>query len=223
MTEDRKTKFVGPAATSAADALKLAMGGSLASDALKLAGITSSAREALKIAGISGLKPELLASIGKITAPSDALKSAGVGRLNTIVSPSIGAAGAAVDALRAASAPSLSGVLDATRHLADGRYAVTVSPSRGADSLKQVEGGVQRERPVARMQVPRPIRSPEALGQMVRQAREAMGLTQMAFADAAGVGRRFVSELENGKPTLELGKVMAVCAAAGLDLLAAPR
>ncbi len=218
MAEDRKTKLAGPGAISAADALKLAMGGSLASDALKLAGITSSASDALKIAGISGLKPELLASIGKITAASEALKSAGMGRLNTIGSPSIGAA-----VLRAASAPSLSGVLDATRHLTDGRYAVTVPPPRAADSLKQVEGGVQRERPVARMQVPRPIKSPEALGQMVRQAREAMGLTQTAFADAAGVGRRFVSELENGKPTLELGKVMAVCAAAGLDLLAAPR
>lgn len=223
MAEDRKTKFAGPGATSAADALKLALGGSLTSDALKLAGITSSARDALKIASLSGLKPELLASIGKITAPSNALKSAGVGRLNTIVSPSIGAAGAAVGALGAASAPSLSGVLDATRHLTDGRYAVTVPPPRAADSLKQVEGGVQRELPVAQMQVPRPIKSPEALGQMVRQAREAMGLTQTAFADAAGVGRRFVSELENGKPTLELGKVMAVCAAAGMDLFVAPR
>jgi y4mF family transcriptional regulator len=68
-----------------------------------------------------------------------------------------------------------------------------------------------------------PVTSPEALGQRVRQAREALGMTQAAFADAAGVGRRFVSELENGKATLELGKVMAVCAAAGLDLLVRSR
>ncbi|PVM90339.1 hypothetical protein DDF67_10270 [Caulobacter endophyticus] len=50
-----------------------------------------------------------------------------------------------------------------------------------------------------------------------------MNLTQTEFADMAGVGRRFVSELENGKATLELGKVMAACAAAGIDLLAAQR
>jgi y4mF family transcriptional regulator len=68
-----------------------------------------------------------------------------------------------------------------------------------------------------------PVTSPQALGQRVREAREALGMTQAAFADAAGVGRRFVSELENGKATLELGKVMAVCAAAGLDLLVRSR
>jgi len=67
------------------------------------------------------------------------------------------------------------------------------------------------------------VSTPADLGRMVRQAREAMSLTQAEFADMAGVGRRFVSELENGKATLELGKVMAACAAAGLGLLAGPR
>ncbi|AYV46460.1 hypothetical protein CFHF_15085 [Caulobacter flavus] len=73
---------------------------------------------------------------------------------------------------------------------------------------------------------PRPathVGTPAELGRLIRQAREAMDLTQAQFADMAGVGRRFVSELENGKATLELGKVMAACAAAGLDLLAVTR
>ena len=39
------------------------------------------------------------------------------------------------------------------------------------------------------------------LGQLVKKAREKKGLTQQEFADLTGVGRRFVSELENGKPT----------------------
>jgi len=79
------------------------------------------------------------------------------------------------------------------------------------------------DRITGRTQTPRIIKTPEALGLLVRQARETMKLSQTAFADVAGVGRRFVSELENGKPTLELGKVMAVCSAAGLDLMAAFR
>lgn len=61
------------------------------------------------------------------------------------------------------------------------------------------------------------------LGRLVREAREQRGLSQQAFADLVGVGRRFISELENGKPTLELGKVLQVASATGIDLLARPR
>jgi len=39
----------------------------------------------------------------------------------------------------------------------------------------------------------------------------------------AGVGRRFVSELENGKETLEIGRVLKVCQALGIDLVARKR
>lgn len=48
-------------------------------------------------------------------------------------------------------------------------------------------------------------------------------MTQQAFADLCGVGRRFLSELENGKPTVEFGKVLQVLAAAGIDLTARER
>jgi len=47
-----------------------------------------------------------------------------------------------------------------------------------------------------------------------------MKLSQQDFADLAGVGRRFVSELESGKPTLEIERVLRVCKAAGIDLTA---
>ncbi|WP_436112671.1 helix-turn-helix transcriptional regulator [Neorhizobium tomejilense] len=53
---------------------------------------------------------------------------------------------------------------------------------------------------------------------MVRHAREERRLTQQAFADLAGVGRRFISELENGKTTLEFDKVLKVARAAGISL-----
>lgn len=61
------------------------------------------------------------------------------------------------------------------------------------------------------------------LGRLVRAARERRNLSQQDFADLAGVGRRFVSELENGKSTLELGKVLQTASAAGIDVLARPR
>lgn len=69
----------------------------------------------------------------------------------------------------------------------------------------------------------KPLDSPAELGRLVRTARRSMRLSQQRFADMAGVGRRFVSELEAGKPTLEFGKVLAVCRAAGVDLLAIRR
>lgn len=46
-------------------------------------------------------------------------------------------------------------------------------------------------------------------------------MTQNMLAKRAGTGRRFISELEAGKPTLELERVFQVCNALGLHLLAA--
>ncbi|WP_416068633.1 helix-turn-helix transcriptional regulator (plasmid) [Rhizobium sp. YTUHZ045] len=61
------------------------------------------------------------------------------------------------------------------------------------------------------------------LGHIVRKAREARKLSQQEFADLAGVGRRFISELENGKATLEFQKVLKVAHAAGISIFAEPR
>ncbi|MBY0305400.1 MAG: helix-turn-helix transcriptional regulator [Sphingomonas sp.] len=56
------------------------------------------------------------------------------------------------------------------------------------------------------------------IGKRVKEARRAMGMTQQRFADMAGVGRRFLIELEHGKASLEIGRVLAVCQAAGIKL-----
>jgi HTH-type transcriptional regulator/antitoxin HipB len=58
---------------------------------------------------------------------------------------------------------------------------------------------------------------PSDFGAAVRSARRALKLRQAELAAAAGVGLRFVVELEGGKPTAELGKVLAVFDALGLD------
>lgn len=60
----------------------------------------------------------------------------------------------------------------------------------------------------------------EALGRLVRIKRLALKLTQQQLAERTGVGRRFICELEAGKPTIELGKALAACQALGLSLSA---
>ncbi len=62
------------------------------------------------------------------------------------------------------------------------------------------------------------IRAVSELGRAIRLRRKAIGLTQTAVAQVAGVGNRFVSELERGKATAEFGKVLRVVSVLGLDL-----
>ena len=57
------------------------------------------------------------------------------------------------------------------------------------------------------------------IGDRVRKERKAQGLTQSQLADLCGVGLSFVSNLENGKPTLEAGKMLRVVNTLGLDLV----
>ena len=61
------------------------------------------------------------------------------------------------------------------------------------------------------------------LGKILKATRIASGLNQQQLADIAGVGRRFISELENGKQSLEFGKVINVAAVLGVDLFARAR
>jgi HTH-type transcriptional regulator/antitoxin HipB len=62
------------------------------------------------------------------------------------------------------------------------------------------------------------IHSTTQLGQAIRAARKQLGLTQSQLALAAGVGVRFVVDLEAGKTTLRLGNVLRVVQALGGDL-----
>jgi y4mF family transcriptional regulator len=59
------------------------------------------------------------------------------------------------------------------------------------------------------------IRSVQDLGAALRVARKALGLNQADLALAAGVGLRFVVELEAGKPTVRLELVLRVIDALG--------
>lgn len=68
-----------------------------------------------------------------------------------------------------------------------------------------------------------PIASVATLGALVRHQRQSLGFSQQRLADLAGVGRRFVSELESGKPSLEFDRVLTCCTALGIDLFARSR
>jgi transcriptional regulator with XRE-family HTH domain len=62
-----------------------------------------------------------------------------------------------------------------------------------------------------------------AFGSMIRSRRKALKLRQDQLALATGVGRRFLIELESGKPSCQLGRSLLVAEALGLtfaDILA---
>ena len=67
------------------------------------------------------------------------------------------------------------------------------------------------------------ILSPEALGKLIRRRRKESGSDQVRAAGLAGVGVRFLSELERGKHTAELGKVLKVLERLGLEIWILPR
>ena len=69
-----------------------------------------------------------------------------------------------------------------------------------------------------------PTNSPKALGAAVLAARRKLGLTQPQLALAAGVGVRFIVDLEAGKATLRLENVLRVIDALGgtLHLIGLP-
>lgn len=56
------------------------------------------------------------------------------------------------------------------------------------------------------------------LGEFVKKRRKDLKLTQPKLADKAGVGLRFIRELERGKPSLQLHKVNQVLLLFGYEL-----
>jgi y4mF family transcriptional regulator len=77
--------------------------------------------------------------------------------------------------------------------------------------------------PISHLQKSSKILTPKDLGRLLKVARLAANLNQEQLADIAGVGRRFISELENGKPSLEFGKVLQVATVLGIDVIAQAR
>jgi len=56
------------------------------------------------------------------------------------------------------------------------------------------------------------------LGLVIKNKRKSLGLTQTEVALSCGVGIRFISELENGKTTCQIGKALLVIESLGLKI-----
>jgi len=62
------------------------------------------------------------------------------------------------------------------------------------------------------------VTTPKDLGAIVRAVRREAGIDQAKAAGLAGVGIRFLGDVERGKPTLRLGLVLQVLERFGLEL-----
>jgi HTH-type transcriptional regulator / antitoxin HipB len=67
------------------------------------------------------------------------------------------------------------------------------------------------------------ISNSDDLGRLIRKKRKESGAKQAKVAGLAGVGVRFLSELERGKPTAELEKTLRVLERLGLAVWILPR
>ena len=63
------------------------------------------------------------------------------------------------------------------------------------------------------------VKNTKTLGLLIKSHRKSMNLTQVKLAGVSGVGVRFLSDLENGKPTVEMEKVLQVINSLGLALI----
>ena len=60
--------------------------------------------------------------------------------------------------------------------------------------------------------------TPKQIGKSVRASRKKMRITQKDLALTSGTGLRFVIDLEKGKPTCQIGKVLTVLQTLGIIL-----
>lgn len=56
------------------------------------------------------------------------------------------------------------------------------------------------------------------IGNLVKETRKKQNFTQIELAQLSNVGTRFLSDLENGKPTCEIEKVLKVLSNLGIKL-----
>ena len=60
--------------------------------------------------------------------------------------------------------------------------------------------------------------TPETIGELVKNTRKTMGVTQKDLAMTSGTGLRFIIDMEKGKPTCQLGKVLTVLHTLGIKV-----
>ena len=58
----------------------------------------------------------------------------------------------------------------------------------------------------------------QTFGKAIRKYRKRQGATQTQLAGAANTGVRFIGDLENGKPSVQLGKALRVAHILGMKI-----
>ena len=69
------------------------------------------------------------------------------------------------------------------------------------------------------MALPLRVRSAADVGQIVRDQRQALSLRQIDLAGIGNTGNRLIVDIEKGKPTVQLQKVLDVLDLLGLELI----
>lgn len=62
------------------------------------------------------------------------------------------------------------------------------------------------------------IQSTQQIGALIRQERKEQGLTQDQLAGLCATGRRFIIDIEAGKPTSQVGKVLLILKTLGIEV-----
>lgn len=72
-------------------------------------------------------------------------------------------------------------------------------------------------------QAPHVVRTALDVGQMVKRQRNGMNLRQLDVAGLANTGNRLIVDVENGKPTVQLQKVLDLLDILGLEVVIQPK
>lgn len=62
------------------------------------------------------------------------------------------------------------------------------------------------------------ISTSREFGEAIRNRRKTLGYTQGYISEVTGFSTSFISDLENGKPTIEFGKALYLVQMLGMDL-----
>jgi y4mF family transcriptional regulator len=62
----------------------------------------------------------------------------------------------------------------------------------------------------------------QEVGELIRESRKRLGVTQKDLALTSGTGLRFIIDLEKGKETCQIGKVLTVLQTLGIGIALTP-
>lgn len=62
------------------------------------------------------------------------------------------------------------------------------------------------------------VNNADSFGEIIKKRRKKMGYTQKYICEVSGISASYISDLENGKATIELGKAIYLANLLGIDV-----